>query len=215
MRSARESVPSASKLQRQLPITLVGAGLPALRGNTGKAKSYAERLFDFPAIGPLPRSAAELAIRKPAAVHDVAFDDDALAAILDKTEGYPYFLQEWGKHVWDAARGSPITVADVSRAHDLTMAALDASFFSVRLDRLTPAEKRYLRAMAELGPGPHRSGEIAECLGKTVQSQAPLRGKLIQKGMVWSPSHGDTAFTVPLFDEFLRRTIPGVDWRAG
>lgn len=201
--------------QRQLPITLVGAGLPALRGNTGKAKSYAERLFDFPTIGPLPRLAAEQAIRKPAAVHDVAFDDDALAAILDKTEGYPYFLQEWGKHVWDSARGSPITVADVSRAHDLTMAALDASFFSVRLDRLTPAEKRYLRAMAELGPGPHRSGEIAECLGKTVQSQAPLRGKLIQKGMVWSPSHGDTAFTVPLFDEFLRRTIPGVDWRAG
>jgi hypothetical protein len=199
--------------QRQLPITLVGAGLPALRGNTGKAKSYAERLFDFPPIGPLPRADAEQAIRKPAAVHEVIFDDDALAAIIDKTEGYPYFLQEWGKHVWESAAGSPITADDVARAHDVTVAALDASFFSVRLDRLTPAEKRYLRAMAELGPGPHRSGEIAECLGRSVQSQAPLRGKLIQKGMVWSPSHGDTAFTVPLFDDFLRRTMRGADWR--
>jgi DNA-binding CsgD family transcriptional regulator len=115
--------------------------------------------------------------------------------------------------VWETAVGSPITSADVFRAHDVTVAALDASFFSVRLDRLTPAEKRYLRAMAELGPGPHRSGEIADCLGKTVQTLAPLRGKLIQKGMVWSPNHGDTAFTVPLFDEFMRRTMPGDDWR--
>lgn len=199
--------------QRQLPITLVGAGLPALRGNTGKAKSYAERLFDFPAVGPLPRKDAEQAIRKPAADKGISFDGDALAAILDKTEGYPYFLQEWGKHVWESAAGSPITRADVVRAHDVTVAALDASFFSVRLDRLTPSEKRYLRAMAELGPGPHRSGEIAECLGKSVQTLAPLRGKLIQKGMVWSPNHGDTAFTVPLFDEFMRRTMPGDDWR--
>lgn len=199
--------------QRQLPITLVGAGLPALRGNTGKAKSYAERLFDFPAVGPLSRPDAEQAIRKPASVHGVAFDDDALSAILDKTEGYPYFLQEWGKHVWEVATGSPITASDVARAHDATVAALDASFFSVRLDRLTPAEKRYLRAMAELGPGAHRSGAIAECLGRSVQSLAPLRSKLIQKGMVWSPSHGDTAFTVPLFDEFMRRTMPDDDWR--
>lgn len=199
--------------QRQLPITLVGAGLPALRGNTGKAKSYAERLFDFPAVGPLPREAAEQAIRKPAGDKGVAFDSDALAAILDKTEGYPYFLQEWGKHVWETADGTPITATDVFRAHDVTVAALDASFFSVRLDRLTPSEKRYLRGMAELGPGPHRSGEIAECLGKSVRALAPLRGKLIQKGMVWSPNHGDTAFTVPLFDEFMRRTMPGDDWR--
>jgi DNA-binding CsgD family transcriptional regulator len=145
----------------------------------------------------------------------VAFDDEALAAIVDKTEGYPYFLQEWGKHVWELADGSPITVADVTRAHDATVAALDASFFSVRLDRLTPAEKRYLRARAELGPGPHRSGEIAECLGRKVQTLAPLRTKLIQMGMVWSPSHGDTAFTVPLFDDFMRRSMPDEDWREG
>jgi hypothetical protein len=199
--------------QQQIPITLVGAGLPALRGNTGKAKSYAERLFDFPVVGPLPRSAAEQAIRKPAALQGVAFDDEALAAIVDKTEGYPYFLQEWGKHVWELAGGSPITVTDVTRAHNATVAALDASFFSVRLDRLTPAEKRYLRAMAELGPGPHRSGEIANCLGRKVQTLAPIRAKLIQKGMVWSPSHGDTAFTVPLFDDFMRRSMPDEDWR--
>lgn len=200
--------------QRQLPVTLVAAGLPALRGNTGKAKSYAERLFDFPTVGPLSRFDSEQAIRKPAFEQGVTFEDKALEMILDKTEGYPYFLQEWGKHVWDVAAKTPITAADVVRAHAITVAALDASFFSVRLDRLTPAEKRYLRAMAELGAGPHRSGDVAECLGRSVQTLAPLRSKLIQKGMVWSPSHGDTAFTVPLFNEFMQRVMPGDGWRV-
>ena len=199
--------------QRQLPVVLVGAGLPQLRGQMGRAKSYAERLFDFPQIGPLDAPAAKLAIRKPAADEGVDIDEDALQRILQETHGYPYFLQEWGKHAWDAAATSPITLQDVELASRAAVAALDESFFRVRFDRLTPAEKRYLRAMAEIGPGPHRSGDVAEQLKRKVTSLGPTRNNLIAKGMVWSPSHGDTAFTVPLFDEFMHRIMPNNDWR--
>lgn len=198
--------------QRRLPIVLVGAGLPQLRGRMGGAKSYAERLFDFPGLGPLPADAARDAIAKPAAAEGVQFSAGGLQRIIDATHGYPYFLQEWGKHAWDAAEDSPITLADVENASAGIVAALDEGFFRVRFDRLTPLEKRYLRAMAELGPGPHRSGDIARALGRDVRSLAPTRAQLIGKGMVWSPSHGDTAFTVPLFDEFMRRIMPGDDW---
>lgn len=200
--------------QQQLPVVLVGAGLPQLRGRTGKAKSYAERLFDFPEVGALTEAAARDALVKPALAEGVAIDDDALEAILDQTQCYPYFLQEWGKHAWDAADASPITREDVRVATSTAVAALDASFFRVRFDRLTPSEKRYLRAMAELGPGPHRSGEIAAALGRDVTKLGPLRAQLIGKGMIWSPSHGDTAFTVPLFDAFMRRIMRGDDWRG-
>jgi hypothetical protein len=200
--------------QRKLPVALVGAGLPQLRGRMGRAKSYAERLFDFPQIGALSPAAARLAIAKPAADQGVAIDDEALERILQQTHRYPYFLQEWGKHSWDAAADSPITRADVERATQTAIAALDESFFRVRFDRLTPVEKKYLRAMAELGPGPHRSGDVADVLGRKVSQLAPTRNQLIAKGMIWSPSHGDTAFTVPLFDAFIRRIIPGDDWRA-
>jgi hypothetical protein len=139
-------------------------------------------------------------------------DEDALQVILGKTRGYPYFLQEWGKHAWDTADASPITRADVELASRSAVAALDESFFRVRFDRLTPVEKRYLRAMAHLGPGPHRSGDIAETLRRQVTSLGPTRNQLISKGMIWSPSHGDTAFTVPMFDELMRRIMPGDDW---
>lgn len=199
--------------QRQLPVILVGAGLPQLPGRMGRAKSYAERLFDFPEIGPLSRDDARLAIAKPASDEGVRFDDDALEQIIIETHGYPYFLQEWGKHAWDAAEASPITLNDVQSGARTAIAALDESFFRVRFDRLTPSEKRYLRAMAELGPGPHRSGAIAEVLERDVRSLGPTRGQLIAKGMIWSPSHGDTAFTVPLFDQFMRRIMPGEEWR--
>jgi hypothetical protein len=200
--------------QRQLPVMLVGAGLPQLRGRMGRAKSYAERMFDFPEIGPLPPPAARIAIVKPAQAQDVQIEDDALQRILQETRGYPYFLQEWGKHAWNTAESSPITALDIEVASTSAIAALDESFFRVRFDRLTPVEKRYLRAMAELGPGPHRSGDIAEQLDRKVTSLGPTRSQLIAKGMVWSPTHGDTAFTVPLFDEFMRRVMPGDDWRA-
>jgi len=198
--------------QRRLPVVLVGAGLPQLRGRMGRAKSYAERLFEFPEIGPLSREAAELAIVKPVRDEGAEITADAAKSIIETTERYAYFLQEWGKHSWDAAASSPITAHDVAAAS--TTAALDAGFFGVRFDRLTPAEKRYLRAMADLGPGPHRSGDISDNLGRKVTSLAPVRSALINKGVVWSPSHGDTAFTVPLFDRFMRRIMPGNDWRA-
>jgi len=200
--------------QRRLPVVLVGAGLPQLRGQMGRARSYAERLFDFPEVGPLSEHAARIAIAKPAQEQGVEVTDGALQSIVTWTRGYPYFLQEWGKHAWDTAAASPITREDVRRASETAIAALDESFFRVRFDRLTPSEKRYLRAMAELGPGPHRSGDIADQLGRKVTSLGPTRNQLIAKGMIWSPSHGDTAFTVPLFDEFMRRIMPGDGWRT-
>jgi len=200
--------------QDRLPVVLVGAGLPQLRGKMGSAKSYAERLFSFPEIGPLSAEATALAISKPAEELGVAVTPEALNSIMDQTHGYPYFVQEWGKHSWDVAKRSPITASDVEVASVTAIAALDESFFRVRFDRLTPAEKRYLRAMAELGAGPHRSGDIAEQLGRTVTGLGPTRSQLIAKGMIWSPHHGDTAFTVPLFDSFMHRIMPGTDWKA-
>jgi hypothetical protein len=199
--------------QRKLPVALVGAGLPQLRGQMGDAKSYAERLFDFPEIGPLAPAAARIAITKPASDLGIRFENRAVEQIVEETKGYPYFLQEWGKHSWDTAISSPIKPADVRAASRIAVAALDESFFRVRFDRLTPAERKYLRAMSELGPGPHRSGDIAACLGREVTSLGPTRNQLMAKGMIWSPSHGDTAFTVPLFDEFMRR-IMAIDWRG-
>ena len=201
--------------QNELPITVVGAGLPQLRGLAGSAKSYAERLFDFPTIGPLKREEAELAILKPARDEGEDFTPEAVVEIISQTRGYPYFLQEWGKHSWDVAEHSPIALDNVVAASKEAIAALDESFFRVRFDRLTPAEKKYLRAMADLGEGPHRSGVVAEELQKSVSSLGPVRQTLITKGMIWSPSHGDTAFTVPLFDEFMKRIMPGPDWKSG
>ena len=198
--------------RRQLPITLIGAGLPQLRGRMGKAKSYAERLFEFPVVGALDKESATVAIVRPAEAEDVKIAADAVAEIIQRTKGYPYFLQEWSKHAWDCAENSPITFSDVNKASDVAVAALDDSFFRVRFDRLTPSEKKYLRAMADLGPGPHRSGDIAERLGRHVRNVAPVRNNLIKNGMIWSPNHGDTGFTVPLFDQFMQRIMPGNDW---
>jgi hypothetical protein len=195
-------------VQLSLPIALVGAGLPQLPGLAGTAKSYAERLFDFPRIGSLEAEDARTVLLQPAAEQNVTFAEDALDELVSITHGYPYFLQEWGYHVWNAAPRSPITLEDVRLAGPDVQHQLDKNFFLVRMDRLAPAEKRYLGAMAELGPGPHRSGDIATKLGVKVESVAPRRSVLIQKGMVYSPAHGDTAFTVPLFDEFLRRALP-------
>ncbi|MDE0422300.1 MAG: ATP-binding protein [Gammaproteobacteria bacterium] len=194
--------------QRQLPVVLVGAGIPQLVARTASAKTYAERLFSFPEIGPLTADAARLAIEAPAKRLGVAFQPDALSMVLRDTVCYAYFLQEWGKHCWDCATSSPVTSTDVHVASKLAKAELDASFFRARFDRLTPSEKRYLRAMAERGSGPHRSGEVAETLGRSVRAVAPTRANLIAKGMVYSPAHGDTAFTVPLFDDYLRRVLP-------
>ena len=196
----------------QSPVAMIGAGLPQLRARMGRARSYVERLFDFPEVGSLSPEAARQAIENPALAEGVTVTDEALQSIVETTQGYPYFLQEWGKHAWDAAEESPIGIRDVERASETATATLDSSFFRVRFDRLTASERRYLRAMAELGPGPHRSGEIAAALGRTVTSLGLTRSNLIAKGMVWSPEHGATAFTVPLFDQFMRRVMAG-DWR--
>ena len=199
--------------QLSLPVTVVGAGLPQLLGRMGKAKSYAERLFDFQTIGALSSEDAKLAIAKPVQEEGVEIEEAALDAIVAKTQCYPYFLQEWGKHVWNVADISPITAANVATASLEATADLDESFFMVRFDRVTPSEKKYLRAMAQIGPGPHRSGDIAGVLSRNVTALAPVRNQLINKGMIWSPSHGDTTFTVPMFDEFMRRIMPGDDWK--
>lgn len=194
--------------QSQLPIALIGAGLPQLVGHAGRAKSYAERLFEYPEIGPLQDAEARKALVAPAERLGVQYEEGALLEILAQTKAYPYFLQEWGKHSWQCADASPITREDACSATDLAKLELDASFFRVRFDRLTPAEKKYIRAMAELGEGPHRSGDIAHLLKRDVQAVAPIRANLISKGMIYSPSHGDNSFTVPLFDEYMKRVMP-------
>lgn len=194
--------------QNQLPVTMIAAGLPQLVGLSGRAKSYAERLFEFTPIGSLDDKAARAALCVPAFKEGAKFEPGAIEVILRQTQGYPYFLQEWGKHCWNTAEGSPIRESDAVKASASALSELDNSFFRVRFDRLTPAEKRYVRAMAELGPGPHRSGDIAQLLAKKVSTMAPMRNTLISKGMIYSPAHGDTAFTVPLFDGFMKRIMP-------
>ncbi|MEM9123180.1 MAG: ATP-binding protein [Pseudomonadota bacterium] len=194
--------------QFELSVALFGAGLPQIKGLSGKAKSYAERLFDFSEIGALTESAAEQALKVPIENEGATIAPDALSKIVSLTEGYPFFLQVWGGHAWDSADSAPITLSDVLHANKLAITDLDSSFFRVRFDRLTPGEKHYLRAMSELGPGPHRSGDVATVLSKAVNAVAPVRSNLIHKGMIYSPSHGDTAFTVPLFDGFMKRIMP-------
>lgn len=193
--------------QKQLPVALVGAGLPQLVGNVGKAKSYAERLFNFPVIGALDELAATEALQRPVNAKDTEFSESAVQEILLQTKGYPYFLQEWGSHCWAVADGSPITESDALLATQLAMTQLDADFFRVRFDRCTPMEKIYLRAMAELDSPMARSGDIAAVMKKDVNQVGPLRQSLIAKGMIYSPAHGDTAFTVPLFGDYMKRSM--------
>ena len=201
--------------QRSLPLVLIGAGLPQLVGLAGKSKSYAERLFTYPEVGALSLEDASLALQGPVASQGVTFTPEALAEIFRVTQGYPYFLQEWGYQSWNMATQTPVDLSLIQQTTIASTARLDQSFFRVRFDRLTPREKDYLSALAELGVGNQRSGDIAERLGVKVQSIAPLRSSLIKKGMIYSPAHGDTAFTVPLFDQFMLRTMPKGPRKAG
>lgn len=194
--------------QQQLPLVLVAAGLPILPGLLGESKSYAERLFSFPDIGPLPEVAAATALRDPVLAAGESFADDAIAEIFKLTMGYPYFLQEWGYQAWNLALASPISLQVVEGAGALVSARLDKNFFKVRFDRLTPGEKTYLRAMADLGAGPYRTSDVAEKLSAKLSTLGPVRASLIKKGMIYSPAHGDMDFTVPLFDAFMRRVMP-------
>jgi len=194
--------------QLQLPLVLLGAGLPILPGLAGQAKSYAERLFNFPDVGALSEEDAARALRDPAHAAGVIFEDGALQEVFRVTRGYPYFLQEWGYQSWNLAPTSPITLPIVKHATSTVIPRLDQNFFRVRFDRLTPSEKNFLRAMATFGSGAHRTSEIADALGQRITSLGPTRAKLIRKGMIYSPAHGDLAFTVPLFDEFMMRAMP-------
>jgi hypothetical protein len=200
--------------QKQLPLLLLGAGLPILPGLAGESKSYAERLFAFPNVGALSEDEAARALREPAQAAGVEFSPAALGEIFRLTKGYPYFLQEWGYQSWNVATESPVVLELVEMATDLVIPRLDTNFFRVRFDRLTPSEKNFLRAMAELGPDAHRTGDIAQALGVKVTSLGPVRAKLIKKGMIYSPAHGDLAFTVPLFDEFMVRAMPAFERKA-
>lgn len=194
--------------QRQLPVVLIGAGLPQLVGLAGRSKSYAERLFQFPEVGALQPPDAVAALQEPVQDQGVLFTQEALEEIIRQTKGYPYFLQEWGYQAWNLAPASPIGVDVVHQATIESIRRLDTNFFRVRFDRLTPREKQYLRALADMGETVQRSGEIAERLGVKVQTIAPVRNGLIRKGMIYSPAHGDTAFTVPLFADFMKRIMP-------
>ena len=196
--------------QRQLPMVLIGAGLPILPRLAGESKSYAERLFSFPDVGALSEPDANKALQDPTKAVGVDFEAAALKEIFRLTQGYPYFIQEWGYQSWNRAAGPPITLEVVQAATATVIERLDANFFRVRFDRLTPGEKRFLRAMAGFGAGAHRSADIAEALGVNINSLGPGRAKLIQKGMIYSPTHGDLAFTVPLFDEFMLRAMPNL-----
>jgi hypothetical protein len=194
--------------QRQLPFVLFGAGLPILPALAGDSKSYAERLFSFPLVGALTEEDTAKALREPAGTAGVTFELPALQEIFRLTKRYPYFLQEWGYQAWNHAQTPVISLAAVQAATTTVIERLDQNFFRVRFDRLTPNEKLFLRAVAELGPGAHRTGAVADALGVKVTSLGPVRAKLMRKGMIFSPAHGDLAFTVPLFDEFMVRAMP-------
>lgn len=192
-------------VQRQLPVTFAGAGLPQLPGLAGDAKSYAERLFKFPMIGELDRDAATDALVEPARIEGVKFEPQAVKLILEYTEGYPYFIQEFGRAVWNLAAGPDITTADADGAQSLVEAELDESFFRSRIQRSTAEERRYMRAMAELGSDAQKAADVAEVLGKASEQVAPLRARLISKGLLFTPRYGYAKFTVPQFDRFMRR----------
>lgn len=191
--------------QKELPVLFFGAGLPQVAALSGDAKSYAERLFHYPAVGSLESVDAEAAIRQPIEGEGECIDDSAISEILAKTKGYPYFLQEWGYQCWNIAEGPSIQAEDAYKAAEEATKRLDNGFFKVRFDRLTPKEREYVIAMAKLGSGPYRSSDVADALKETHQSLGPRRAQIIGKGMIYSPSYGDIAFTVPMFNEYLIR----------
>jgi len=191
--------------QKQLPVIFFGAGLPQLAGLSGDAKSYAERLFSYPKIGALTDEAAKQALRGPIEGEGEKITEAGLAKVTAITKGYPYFLQEWGFQAWSVAETSPIDVDDIEAATLGALRRLDDGFFQVRFDRLTPKEREYVIAMAELGEGPYRSSDVADRLGEAPSKLGPRRAKIIAKGMIYSPQYGDIDFTVPMFDDYLRR----------
>ena len=202
--------------QLRLPITIAGAGLPSLAALTGEAKSYAEAMFTFPVIGSLDTDQAREALEVPATDEGVHWSGEAVARVIEVTEGFPYFLQEFGKQAWDAAAGPDIVdLGDVERSIPVATAELDDGFFRVRTGRTSDPERAYLRAMAELAPGPVRSGQVAALLGKKTTALGPTRDGLMRKAICYSPRWGEIDFTVPMFDRFMKRWIPDLDSLVG
>lgn len=194
--------------QLGLPVVVAGAGLPSLPGLAGEARSYAERLFQYVEIGSLTDRDAARALEEPVEEEGGRWDADALRRILADTGGYPYFLQEYGKQAWNRSDGPVITATDAAAAAVIAREELDTGFFRARIDRATDAERRYLRAMASLGgPGPYRSGNVAKAMARTTSQVATVRDDLIKRGLCYSPRYGEVAFTVPMFDDFVRRTL--------
>ncbi len=194
--------------QLGLPVLVAGAGLPSLPGLAGEARSYAERLFTYANIGPLVPDDARRALVEPVTAEGGAWHPDALARALKDTEGYPYFLQEFGKQAWNLADGPQIDEPDMDAAVRLAVDDLDRGFFRARIDKTTDAERDYLRAMAALGgPGPYKSGEVSRSMGKSTTQNGPVRDSLIKRGLLYAPRHGTLAFTVPMFDVFVRRAL--------
>lgn len=191
--------------QDGLPVLMVGAGLPQIARLAGEAKSYAERLFQYPSVGALDPVSAGQAVEKPVLEEEASITPEALRAIYDRTKGYPFFIQELASVVWDNSEGPEITDADVERSYGETLARLDEGFFKVRIDRLTKAEVQFVKAMAQLGDGPYAMADIAKSMGRSQKSLGPARASIISKGMVFSSDHGYLDFSVPLFAEFMRR----------
>ncbi len=198
-------------VQRELPVTMVGAGLPQIAQLAGEAKSYAERLFTFPVIGNLTDAEAHAALLEPAMEQGAGWEEPALTLASEITGNYPYFLQELGYTVWPLADGPTVSRADVLESLAPYQERLDSSFFRVRLDRTTDLERAYLRAMAQWGAEPAPAGEVAALLGRSSSQAGPTRATLIDKGLLYSPSHGLAAFTVPRFDEFMKRAVPRLE----
>ncbi|MDO7898487.1 ATP-binding protein [Pseudomonas citrulli] len=193
--------------QEGLPVLLVGAGLPQVARLAGEAKSYAERLFLYPEVGPLDQVSATQAVQKPIVEEDASINAAALGNIVERTQGYPFFLQEWASTAWNIAEGPEITVDDVEHSYSETLASLDAGFFRVRIDRLTPSEVQFVKTMSGLGDGPYAIADIAKAMGRPQSSLGPTRANIISKGMIYSTDHGYLNFTVPLFAEYMRRQV--------
>jgi hypothetical protein len=195
--------------QKELPVTLAAAGLPQIPRLAGEARSYAERLFRFPRIGALEGPAAQAALIVPAEREGARYEDGAVGRALELTQGYPFYLQEFGKHIWNLAPASPITRADVGDAAPRAEESLDRGIYEVRIQRATVKERRYLRAMAELGAGPYKAGSVASAMGTTTTALSTVRQKLLDRGLIYATEdYGYVDFTVPRFDEFMRRHMP-------
>lgn len=194
--------------QLGLPLLVAGAGLPSLPGLAGEARSYAERLFAYVDVGSLDHEDARRAIVAPVVSEGASWQPDAADRVIELTQGYPYFLQEFGKQAWNVAEGATIELADAIASSSLAVDELDHGFFRARIDKATDAERDYLRAMANLPVSDlYKSGDVSAALDKRTSQTGPVRDSLIKRGLLYAPRHGFLAFTVPMFDQYIRRTL--------